>query len=85
MPIRNKRALNTICERLAVTMWLFKQRLSLSAQRCPMWEKPLLQAHNNGGRHANECFSCGAEIGYLALSLTLWRIGGWSRILKFLP
>jgi len=68
-----------------MTLWLFKQRLSLSAQWCPMWEKPMLQVHNNGGRHAHECFDCGVEIGYLALSLTLWRIKGWFRVLRFLP
>ena len=65
-----------------MTLWLFRQRLSLSAQWCPMWECPMLQAHNNGGRFAHECFSGGIEIGYLALSLTLWRIGGWARILS---
>lgn len=68
-----------------MTLWLFKQRLALSAQWCPTWERPLLQAHDNGGRLAHECFDCGVEIGYLALSLTLWRIGAWARLLRFLP
>jgi hypothetical protein len=69
-----------------VTHWLFNQRLSLSAQRCSDWPDGFrLYFHENGGRRANECLDVNLNVGRYALSVTLWQIGGWSRILRLIP
>lgn len=42
-----------------MTLWLFKTRLSLSAQYCPLWEQANYNLWTNGGRLSNECLDVG--------------------------
>jgi hypothetical protein len=71
--------------RTEYTLWLFRDRLSLSAHYCPMWRRGGLAFWDNGGRKENECLDLNACIGRWSLSLTLWQIRGWSRLLRFIP
>lgn len=64
------------------TLWLFNDRLSFSAQYCPMWEKPMYKVYENGGREPNECLDVNLHFWKLAFSMTLWNIGKWSRLLR---
>lgn len=73
-----------VADMKCVTLWLFDGRLALNAHYLPQhgWK---LKAWNNGGRKAEETFDTTLWIGPIHLGLTLWRIGAWSHLLRFLP
>jgi hypothetical protein len=68
-----------------MTLWLFKQRLSLSAQYCPKWDAAHYALWTNGGRYEGEVLDVNMSLWHFAFSLTLWRIGGFERVLKHVP
>lgn len=57
----------------------------LTAQYCRGWEYPRLHFHENGGRKANECLDLNWAIWKMAFSITIYNLGSWSRILKYIP
>ncbi len=65
-----------------MVLWFFQQRLSLTAHWHSSWPAGRIMLYENGGRSPNEVFDLNAHVGKLALSLTLWRIGGWSILMK---
>ena len=67
------------------TVWLFDGRLSLSYQRCPMWSRGGFCYYDNGGRLSTHCYSASIVIGKRVFGLTLWRIGRWTLLLRWLP
>lgn len=67
-----------------ITIWFGKERVNLSAVYIPQ-HPAVWNIHNNGGRKPHECFDLGIRLGKIELGLTLWRIGAWSRLLRFLP
>lgn len=48
----------------------------------PTWETPHYQLWDNGGRHPWEVFDLNCNIWRFGFSLTLWRIGNFSRFIK---
>ena len=68
-----------------MTIWLFKSRLSLSAQYCPAWESANYALWTNGGRYAGEVLDVNVSVWHFAFSATLWRIGAFERLLKHVP
>jgi hypothetical protein len=67
-----------------ITLWLFKGRVSFSAHYLPQ-HPARFELSNNGGRRADELLDVNARIGKMALSFTLWQIGSFWRIVRFLP
>ena len=60
------------------TVYLIPRRLSLTIGYHPQWPRPLYRLHDNGGRLPHETLDVGVLVWRLALSATLWGIGGWS-------
>lgn len=68
-----------------MTLWLFKQRVSVGCVYGRYWESPVFSISNNGGRLADECFDLNVNLWRLGFSFTLWHIGAWSKLLRYLP
>ena len=66
------------------TVYLIPRRLSLTIGYHPQWPRPLYRWCDNGGRLSHETLDIGVLVWRLALSLTLWRIGGWSKAATWL-
>lgn len=68
-----------------MTLWLFNQRVTLSARYCPTWDRPMYYLTDNGGRKPDECLDINLTIWRFAMSLTIWGIGGLSTVLRYMP
>jgi hypothetical protein len=68
-----------------MTLWLFRHRLSLSADYCPMWDRPVFFVSENGGRHPHECLDLNAAVWRLHFSVTFWGIGRLAHLLRHIP
>lgn len=65
--------------------WLFNNRVCVSAHHYPMWKRGGFGFHENGGRDENEVFDATFVVGRHNLSFTLWHIGKWTRLLRWVP
>ena len=52
--------------------WFSRDRISVTGQYCPMWEKPHYQCFTNGGWREGECLDMHINVHRIALSLTIW-------------
>lgn len=68
-----------------MSIWLFSDRVSLSWVYGREWDRPMYAIWTNGGSKPNECFDLGVNLWRIGFSFTLWRIGGWSLLLRRLP
>ena len=68
-----------------MTIWMFRNRVSVGMQYCGVWPRPMWYVSENGGRQYHECFDCSIVLGRVWLNLTVWGIGRLSKVLRFLP
>lgn len=66
-------------------IWIGKDRAIINAHYCPMWDHYCFGVTENGGRGVDEVFDTTLYIGKCWIGFTLWHIGGWERLLRWMP